>query len=98
VVGFNFPVHVPAVPLQSDARGRALDFRESRCAIMALLPSLLDHNAPPGADRLPLAAGVDDDHWLAGCVIGSNRTPIAPLDRGLGGTGSTVSPMRSAVI
>jgi hypothetical protein len=108
VVACDFPVHVPAVPLQSDARETALDSRESRCTVTHLPASPLDHNAPAGTeiDGLSLAAivsdvmtaPVTDGHWPTGRGIGPNRKPNALLDRGPIGTESTDPSTRSAVI
>ena len=108
MVTCDFPVHVPAVPLQSDARETALDSRESRCAVTHLPTSPLDHNAPAGTeiDGLSLAAivsdvmtaPVTDGHWPAGRGIRPNRKPSALLDRGLSSTESTDPSTRSAVI
>jgi hypothetical protein len=108
VIDCNFPVRVPAVPLQSDAGETALDSREPRYAIMELLVSPLDRSAPTATktDRLSLAAIVSgvmaepakDGLWPAGGVIEANRMPNAPLDRGPTGTESTDPSVRSAVI
>jgi hypothetical protein len=108
VIACNLPVRVPAVPLQSDARETALDSREPRYAVMDLLASSLDRNAPTvtKTDRLSLAAIVSgvmaepakDGLWPAGCVIEANRMPNALLDRGPTSTESTAPSARSAVI
>jgi hypothetical protein len=92
------------LPLQSDARDTALDFRLTR----HMSQDLLDRRAPADIQsaRLPLAAIVGDvmttlvknGHWPALRVVGPNRQPIAQLDRGLIGMESTVPPVRSAVI
>ena len=108
MVAYDFPVHVPAVSLQSDARVTALDSRESSCTVPHLPASPLDHHAPAGTeiDRLSLAAivsdvmtaPVTDGHWPAGRGIGPNRKPNVLLDRGPIGTESTDPSARSAVI
>jgi len=94
VVAFDFPVRVPAVPLQSDAGD--------------LLVPYPGHSAPVAmeTDGLPFAPTVSDamtapakdGRWPTGCVIGSNRKPNAPWDRGPIGMGSTAPSARSAVI
>ena len=103
--GCNFPVRAPAVPLHGDARGRASDSRELHYAAMDLLASPRDRGAPAGTvtDGWQFAATVsdapaEDGRWPASPVIGPNRKPIAPLDRGPTGMESTVPPVRSAVI
>ena len=83
MIACDFPVRVPAVPLQSDARETALAYREPLYAII-----VSDVMTSP----------VKDGHWLAGHVIGSNRHPIAPLDRDPTGMESTNPSARSAVI
>ena len=104
MVACDFPVHVLAVSLRSDARETALDC----CTVTDLPASPLDRNAPAGMeiDRLPLAAivsdvmtaPVTDGHWPAGRGIGPNRKPIALLDRGPIGTELPAPSARSAVI
>jgi hypothetical protein len=108
VVACDFPVHVPAVPLQSDARETALGSCESRCTVADLPASLRNRNAPAGTeiDGLPnvaivsgvMTAPVTDGHWPAGRGIGPNRKLIALLDRGPIGTESTAPSTRSTVI
>jgi len=108
VVAFDFPVRVPAVPLQSDARESALDSREPHYAIMDLLAPYVGRRAPVAmeTDGLPLAPIVSDvmfapskdGRWPTGCVIGPNRKPNAPWDLGPIGMGSTDPSSRSAVI
>ena len=59
MIACNFPVRVPAVPLQSDAREIALYSPEPRYAIMELLASPLDRSAPTATETetaLSLAA------------------------------------------
>ena len=103
MVACDFPVHVLALPLRSDAREAVVD-----CTVTDLPASPLDRNAPAGMeiDRPPLAAivsdvmtaPVTDGHWPAGRGIGPNRKPIALLDRGPIGAESTAPSTRSAVI
>jgi hypothetical protein len=76
VIACNFPVRVPAVTLQSDARTWSL----------------------AATVRDVMTAPVTDGHSTGGRVIGPNRKPIAPLDRGPAGPESTDPSARSAVI
>jgi hypothetical protein len=108
VIACNFPMCVPAVTLQSDARETALASGEPLDTIMDLPASPLDRSAPAVAvtDGRQFAAivsdvmtsPVEDCHWVAGHVIRTNRQQIAPLDRGPAGMESTDRPARSAVI
>lgn len=107
MIACNFPVRMPAVPLQSDAREIALYSPEPRYAIMKLLASPLDHSAPTATETegLSLAALVSGvmakpakGGLPAGRVIEANRMPNALLDRGPTSTESTAPSARSAVI
>ena len=83
---FDFPVRVPAVPLQSDAREAALDLRE---------PCHFHRFAWTDSLNIDLPA-------LSGPVskleVEPHRKPITPSDRVPTGMESTDPSARSAVI
>jgi hypothetical protein len=109
VIACNFPLRVPAVPLQSDARERALESRGLRYPAVAGLASPLDLSALVGTetDGWQTAAGIvsdtanalpEDGDWPAGRVVRPNRRSTASLDRDPSGMESTHPSSRSAVI
>jgi hypothetical protein len=89
----NFPVRVPAVPLQSDARETALDSREPRHFHSVARADNFDR-----ADRQPNIDLPALSRQVSKLEVGPNREPITPLDRGPTGTESTDPSVRSAVI
>lgn len=90
VNAFDFPVRVPAVPLQSDARETALDLREP-CHFHSF--AWTDSFDRQLNIDLPALSG-----QVSKLEVEPNRKPITPSDRVPTGMESTDPSARSAVI
>lgn len=92
VIACNFPVHVPAAPLQSDARETAL----ASCG-----PRHFHNGARTDNDRAVHKLTIDLlalPRLSSKLEVGPNRKQIVPGDGGPPGTESTDPAARSAVI